>query len=87
MSSVYIKELDKYIPFSHIEVNTVVNPDLMPVGTLRKILGIPKWVNAAIMKSGNGIVVCAIGEDTARFYTAPGVLIEVDAKAAKDEPR
>lgn len=87
MSSAYIKELDKHIPFSHIEVFTVVNPDLIPVGTLRKFWSIPKWVNGAIMKNESGIVTCAIGEDTARFYTAPGVLIEVDTKAVKDEPR
>ena len=42
MSSAYIKELDKHILFSHIEVFTVVNPDLIPVGTLRKIWGIPQ---------------------------------------------
>lgn len=75
-SIVYIKEIDKSVPFDRAEAYSLEDDRFNVVGYCIKLLGVPMWVNDEILRTGNGIVTCTLYNYTAAFYTAPGVLIE-----------
>lgn len=80
MNKCCVADLGISFPFEKMEIQHISeNSDTVKV--IRRIVGIPEWVELLIHCSMREIVTCIVGKDIFKAYLGIGALIEVEPTA------